>query len=116
VEVLRWRQSRARGRAVLSEKALENLADAAAALEEATSDWSILLPGCLRALPERVRGVLVMKYADDLPIKEIAGRTGRQVGAVEMTLVRARRALRECLERRMRQSGHPEGHGKASNA
>ena len=109
VQVMRWRQRQARARKLLSEQALEQVADAALRLaSEAEADARpAMLEACLQRLQPRARSVVEMKYRGGLAIKQIAERLAMQVGAIEMTLVRARRALRDCIERKLRQAGEP---------
>src|SRR3954471_4272351 len=102
LQILKWLQSKARGRRILSDESLTALAEAAAQSVEEPDPRPALLSGCIAALQERARKVIEMKYAGGLPIKEIADRLGQQVGAIEMALVRARRALRQCIERKMK--------------
>lgn len=102
LEVLKWRQKKARSREVLSPEALSQVAAAA----EEPSDWTEhlgkFLHVCLGKLKETARRVVDMKYGDNLAIREIAKGIGKSVPAVEMVLVRSRRVLRECVERQMR--------------
>jgi len=102
LQVLKWRQSKARSRKVLSEQALADLAEAATAAVEEPDDRPAMLAKCMELLQGRARQVIEMKYQGEMAIKDIAERLGRQVGAIEMTLVRARRALRDCIERKMK--------------
>jgi DNA-directed RNA polymerase specialized sigma24 family protein len=49
-------------------------------------------------LPLDSRRLLHMKYADGLTVAAIAERVKKSVGALDMTFVRLRRALRACIE------------------
>ena len=102
MEVLKWRQKKARSREILSPEAISQVAAAA----EETNDWTEhlgkFLHTCLGKLKSMARRVVDMKYGDSLAIREIAKRVGKSVPAVEMILVRSRRVLRECVERQMR--------------
>jgi len=100
IEVLKWRQQRARRREVLSEEVLESMAEAADELEQAVGEQRGLLRVCLEDLAAGVREVVKLRYMDALSIAGIAARTGRSGEAIEMVLVRARRVLRECVERK----------------
>lgn len=100
LHVLRWRRDRMRQPTLLSEEALELLAETAA--EEAPEiDRRVgQLRTCIEDLAGRPRELLRWRYAEGLPIAEIAHRLGRQVAAIEMALTRLRRGLRQCIERR----------------
>jgi RNA polymerase sigma-70 factor (ECF subfamily) len=101
LEVLKRREALARTRRALSGKALEALAEtageAAGDLEERRSH----LRSCVEGLAQETREVVRLRYLESLPIADLAARVGKNVGAIEMTLVRARRALRECVERKL---------------
>lgn len=101
LEVAKWRQRQARAKEILSPEVIELLADTA--LEEApTLDLrAAFLAECLAKLGGLGAQVLKLKYYRDWSIRQIAGQLRRNVPAVEMALVRARRALRDCIEERM---------------
>jgi RNA polymerase sigma-70 factor (ECF subfamily) len=50
--------------------------------------------GRLAMLPPLYRAVLVLRYVDDLPVGEVAAVIGRDVGATNSLLARARGQLR----------------------
>ena len=101
LEVLNYRKGLARRREVLSEDSLRALEDTALQNAPEVDGIRTHLSTCLSGIKEAPRRVLDMRYREALPIQKIAERMGRKVGAVEMTLVRVRRALRECIDRRM---------------
>lgn len=104
LEVLKWRQRKARRREVLSEQALDVLAETAADLGGELDRRQAFLRDCLEAIQGAGREVLDMKYARGLAIRQIAAHLEKSVEAVEMTLVRLRRALRDCIERKLAQA------------
>lgn len=105
LEVLKWRQRLARSREVLSEETVRMLADTVAEEAGEVDERKTHLRRCLEKVQQRTRQVLELRYWQALPIKQIAERLGKSVAAIEMVLVRARRALRRCVERRLRQAG-----------
>ena len=52
-----------------------------------------------------------MKYLQGLRIADIATQMNRNVAAIEMTLVRTRRALRECIDQQMQKAFGVTGQG-----
>lgn len=102
LEVLKWKQGKARSREILSPEAISQVADAA----EESGDWTNrlgeFLKQCLGELKSTARRVTEMKYGDSLSISEVASRVGKSVPAVEMILVRTRRVLRNCVQRHVR--------------
>lgn len=55
------------------------------------------LVGALRQLPAAQRAALVLRYQDDLPVREVARLLDRSEGAVESLLSRGRETLRRLL-------------------
>ena len=100
LEVLKWRQQLARRKETLSPEAVERLAEAAAEYAQEIDTRYRFLVECLETLKGEARNILEMKYGQGLKISQIASRSGKSVEAVEMMLVRIRRILRECIDRK----------------
>ncbi|MEI6970339.1 MAG: sigma-70 family RNA polymerase sigma factor [bacterium] len=101
LQALKWRQSKARSREVLSEEIVALLADT---VEEATGELDQrreFLAGCVQKMGSLQRSVLQMKYVQCMISRDIGERIGRSVPAVDMMLMRLRRMLRECVESRL---------------
>jgi RNA polymerase sigma-70 factor (ECF subfamily) len=69
--------------------------------ESATADRLGALRKCLEQLPDRERQLLQLRYFDELKPGTIAGYVERSAGDVRQQLFRLRRALLECIERRL---------------
>ena len=103
MQVLRWRQEKGRNREIPSSDILDILATTA---EEHADEIDVrlsFLQECLGRLTTSCRNIMQMKYLDGKKIADIAVQVGRNVSAVEMTLVRSRRVLRECMDHRMKE-------------
>lgn len=103
MEVRKWRDRASRsGRFVsISDDAVAALADACAQAtpeNETPTDEVEALRDCIDRLAPAAKQAIELKYRQGLPISEIAALQSREVGAVEMALVRARRALRQCVD------------------
>jgi RNA polymerase sigma-70 factor, ECF subfamily len=106
-EIRKWREKTHRsGRLVsISDESVAALAEACIQYEsvsDGVSDDVEALRDCVGKLVPAARQAIEMKYRDGVAIREIAAAQGREVGAVEMALVRARRALRQCIEAKNR--------------
>jgi len=104
LQVLKWRQSKARSREILSGEVMDLLA---ATAEESADEIDMRLSfikACLKNLTMASRNIVEMKYMLDLRAQDIAERIGRNVAAVEMSLVRSRRTLRDCIEEQVKMS------------
>ncbi|MDX1564675.1 MAG: sigma-70 family RNA polymerase sigma factor [Phycisphaeraceae bacterium] len=100
-EVLKWRRDRARNREMLSGQTLNLLAAEAENQPKMTARIFDLLEDCLSRLSAKTRQLIGLRYGQDLPIAEVAESIDKKIGATEMALVRARRALRRCLQDRL---------------
>ena len=102
--VLRWRRARGRGRTLLSDETVRLLADTAEAEGEGSDQRRAHLRGCLETLGDHLRDVLRLRYLDGLGMTELSQRVRKSIAAVEMILVRGRRALRECVDRKLQEA------------
>lgn len=100
LEVLKWRQRKARSREVLSEEALEKLANTSCDQAEQLSARHGFLLDCIGKLAALARRVLDLKYGEGWRSREIGEKINRSAEAVDMMLSRTRKILRECVERK----------------
>ncbi len=98
-EVLAWRRDKARDRLVLSEEAVELLA------EQVTEDASRLesqryaLESCLGKLQEDHRSLLRAAYAPGAKLDRLAKESGRTIQSLYKSLQRIRARLLDCVRR-----------------
>jgi RNA polymerase sigma-70 factor (ECF subfamily) len=92
-------------RAALDASLIDRIAD----MHVAKSDYFLArheaLAECLSKLDARQRDLLKLRYSHDLSIKELAGRQGRQAGAVYTALSRIRKTLERCIQNNLRHEG-----------
>lgn len=100
LQVLKWRQSKARRRETLSPQTLEALGSAADDAAEEAEERRVHLQSCLDRLGRWMREVVRLRYLHGLPLDQIARRVGKSFAAVGMALMRSRIALRECVDRK----------------
>jgi RNA polymerase sigma-70 factor (ECF subfamily) len=96
------RRRRAQGRlpssgAALSIDEIEIAGDIDLEVELERRDLTDLLDRALGRLPADTRTLLEQRYAEDLPVREMAARQGISEGAVSLRLHRGREALRRVL-------------------
>ena len=103
--VLRWRRQKGRSRSVLSEETVRLMADTADAEGEGAELRRAHLRECLDGMGDHLREVLRLRYLENVAIPELAQRVRKSIAAVEMILVRGRRALRDCVERKLQEAG-----------
>jgi len=95
---------RARYAPDLLQRELERRSDERPELQQARLDH---LKTCLGMLPEHLRPFITWRYEDEIPLDEMATRSGRSVPAVKKQLWKLRRKLHECVETRMATEGAP---------
>ena len=59
------------------------------------------LTECLKSLGEHLQRYITWRYEEEIPLEEMAARSGRSVSAVKKQLWQLRRKLHECIEARM---------------
>jgi len=65
------------------------------------------LQTCLGGLGEHLHRFITWRYVEEIPLEEMAARSGRSVAAVKKQLWKLRRKLHECVEARMTAEGEP---------
>jgi RNA polymerase sigma-70 factor (ECF subfamily) len=104
--LLHWR-TRRRDRHVFSEALLADLADSAAAAVDSAEARLAALEGCIANLSERQRDLVRMFYGENQSAAEIADRWDRTVHAVYKALKVMRRALFDCVSRKLLDLAQP---------
>lgn len=104
-EALRFCRARSKYLAFLSGDLLERLAREREATEPALEERRAALRHCLAKLPARDRELVEVRYAGDQPLAAFAERTGSSVHMLKKTLVQVRRALLDCVTRRLASGG-----------
>lgn len=59
------------------------------------------LETCLETLGEHVRRFVTWRYEEEIPLEEMASRSGRSVAAVKKQLWKLRQQLQQCIETRI---------------
>ena len=80
---------------------LDLVSDTAVSLSEELDARRSHVRACLELFGRSARRLVELRYSKSLRIPEIAARLGKTARAVEMMLVRARRALRDCVDRKL---------------
>jgi RNA polymerase sigma-70 factor, ECF subfamily len=101
-QVLTYRKASDRELVRFDSKLLELLADRAAKRHEELAAKQSYLIDCLAQLSDFKRQVIRLYYCLGMTAKAVAERLGRNVTAVEKTLMRTRRTLHDCVEAAIR--------------
>jgi len=104
-----WEQKQS-AKVVADSAVLETFLDrvelAFAEVDEDRTAWAErqqALDQCVAALPERSRQMLTLRYESRVSMDDVAKAMGQTFEAVTKTLYRVRRALLECVERKLSQ-------------
>jgi len=73
--------------------------------DEVTATRLHYLRECLEALGEAGRQFITWRYTDELPLEEMAARSGRSVAVIKKQLWLLRQKLQQCIEGKLAASG-----------
>ena len=82
----------------LLQRELDRRSDEPPALELARLEH---LKECVETLGDHLKRFISWRYDEEIPLDEMASRSGRSVAAVKKQLWKIRRTLQECIENRM---------------
>lgn len=102
IEVMRWRDERARDRRMFSDAVLDHVAQAQERVSDELLDIRHALQLCLHETSDRAQQMIRLRYASGLTTEQIAGEMRMTVGSLRVALTRVRIQLRECVRRRLR--------------
>jgi len=63
------------------------------------------LKECVASLGENLQRFIDWRYDEEIPLEEMANRSGRSVGAIKKQLWQIRRKLQQCVENRIKTEG-----------
>lgn len=102
-QVKAYCRDRGRDRHVFSEALVTQLAERADDFQDIDGTIN-LLRSCLQRLRVGDRELVAMRYHDGFSIQQLSSRLGKSPSAVKGALLRARRALRSCIESKRSQT------------
>ena len=100
-KVLDWREKKSKRNTTLSPEILDLVGQAQIDAADALSERRPLLQKCIEALPEHLRKIVLLRYREGLRLDALSAQLDRSTGAVQVALVRIRRALRDCVDRNL---------------
>jgi RNA polymerase sigma-70 factor (ECF subfamily) len=109
LEVANFLRCRSRQRLTFSDELTLQLIEAQEGLQDELDDRREALAGCVESLGQRDRDLLVECYGQSATVGEVADRHGRSSQSVYNSLRRIRRALFECVARRLARESRPGG-------
>ena len=100
-QVMAQLRDQKRDRLLLDDQLAEKLCEEVATQSEQLEAIQEALRPCLALLTATNRSLVNRKYFKSKSISEIAEEAGRTVGSIKVALVRIRRQLAECVEKRL---------------
>jgi RNA polymerase sigma-70 factor, ECF subfamily len=100
-EILAYVRSRQREKLTFSPELVESMAASCLVPVSQMSNRHKAMLHCISQLSESRRRLVQMRYSQDLTVQEIAKETGKTLEAIKAALVRLRRSLRQCIDRRL---------------
>ena len=105
-EALKHRKRHAvRGKYVFSDEMVETLAEERAECEDVLDERRAALDGCLSKLDDPSRQLLLDRYGKEISITEVAEKQGKSRNALYIVLHRLRKALIDCVNRKLKVEG-----------
>lgn len=90
---------------VLAQETLEYLIRDAPDVGQSGNEEISILKDCVAKLTPRLKQLIQMRYHDEQSPREIADRLDQSAGGINVSLKRARRALRDCLSAGLAERG-----------
>ncbi|MEM9282395.1 MAG: sigma factor-like helix-turn-helix DNA-binding protein, partial [Verrucomicrobiota bacterium] len=103
-KVMEWRRSQNKAALLFDEEAIEAIHFSYTSPDSDWKETGRAIDHCLQKASPAAAKLLVMRYLEELKPAEIARRTDTTANSVSVRLTRARDALKECLERRLKEA------------
>lgn len=100
-QVLAHIRDQKRDRLLLNTELAESLSAEVAAQSEHIDSMREALQSCIEKLTDNNQKLIRYRYSRMMPIREVADELKRSVGSVKVALLRVRRKLAQCVERRL---------------
>ncbi|MEM1442983.1 MAG: sigma-70 family RNA polymerase sigma factor [Verrucomicrobiota bacterium] len=103
-KVMEWRRRQKKAALLFDEEAIEAIHFSYTSPDSDWKETGRAIDQCLKKASPVAEKLLVMRYLEELKPAEIARRTNSSANSVSVRLTRARDALKECLERRLKEA------------
>ena len=100
-QVLAHRRDMARSRVVFDEALLDAITDSWPSAMAKVSREQAILEECLETLAPKARQIVRLRFFHEMNIQEVAEKIGASYGATCIAMMRIRRSLQDCVQRRL---------------
>jgi len=104
-ELLAYRRRKGVYRQFFDDESFEKIGEAFAAVEDDVNPVLEALQKCMMQVSEKSRRLLLLRYIEDLRYEDMAKTLNCSLGSIKVAMHRLRAALRDCVERRMKNAG-----------
>ena len=104
-QVMAHLRDRSRDRLLLDEELAASIAASAEESADQFDELRAALSSCLKTLTPANRDMIRQRYFDHLSVADVAASIDRTSSAVKVALMRIRRQLSECIDRRLASEG-----------
>ncbi len=102
-----WRDHKYKNNLIFNSEMIEQIERYYASHASDYNSLSATLEKCIEQLTDRARLLLQLRYVRDMRPKEIGQRLGISPRGISVTLLRIRKALRDCIDRAEQQKSTP---------
>lgn len=107
-KVLDYQRQRYRNQLIFSTEVLEHLSTASEQTADGATERHQALQACVHRLHERGQKMLELRYTHGLSPAQIGGKLGMKPNAVAVAMHRIRKALENCVNKRIAKGGSDE--------
>lgn len=101
-QIMNWRRTAGRDRHIFATEVIDHLAAVQSQPERQLNGPGQEVAWCIEKVRGRSRSILELRYMECLKPAQIAERIGSTSGSVRGILNRARKSIRDCVQRRLR--------------
>ena len=105
LQVLAYRRDSARSRVVFDDALLDAITDGWPTTMMRVSREQAALEDCLESLAPKSRQIVRYRFFEEMNLNEVAERLGLSYGATRIAMMRVRRSLQDCVQRRLETEG-----------
>jgi len=104
-ELLAYRRDAGRSRIVFNDTLLDAITESWPGVVAELDREQSALQECLETLAPKAREFVRLRFNDELKMPQVAEKVGSTAGAVRVAMMRIRRRLQDCVNRRLQSAG-----------
>ena len=101
----RSKKKKERKEVLLSDRVIKSLHEESAKRQDVSKEYQSLLKKCYGLLEEGDQRVILLRYHENLKVKDISARLGKTVQSIYRNIARIQESLRRCIKRSYNHGG-----------